>query len=461
VSSPEQHTCFDGRDPAQLLAYLDGELDASALKELEEHLTACPVCAAELARLRQMDSLLKKHPDTFHPDEEALFRFALRREDPGGRIAQHLALCRNCADDLDILLEMIAAGSQIPKQPARLPDALISDLQKLYPTSGRETAWQVLPSWFADFLKAPFRLPVLAVGTAAAVAIIAAVGIPMWRALKNDVPSAEIFKMVEPSSLQKQASVPATVDQVPAAPPTEEPVRDREKAKREGGQRETASVEPQPSSVAPPPSPSKAEAELNPAVRSGKDRPDRRISAQVEAKRAAKPGELSTPSRGEGTIAPGRFDYHALKQAPPGTSDTKHEAWPGHLPDESDSRTPVSVHIVDTQGKTLRNLTWTVPRELEPGYRFIVQVPPAGRDASASNRIAEAKEDVSGLPRQSVGGLVINVRVEQKGEYYTIEAELIDSNSNRSLNTVKAYNVPVEGAPVKIGAMVSSLLRSP
>jgi anti-sigma factor RsiW len=45
-------------DSGELMAYHDGELPPERRREFEMHLTACPACAAELERLRELSRLL-------------------------------------------------------------------------------------------------------------------------------------------------------------------------------------------------------------------------------------------------------------------------------------------------------------------------------------------------------------------------------------------------------------------
>ncbi|HOX23525.1 MAG TPA: zf-HC2 domain-containing protein, partial [Elusimicrobiales bacterium] len=58
-----------------LSAYMDGELKGGELAALEAHLAACPDCARELAGLRQVSAIFKKHaPEAVpHPLKEAVF----------------------------------------------------------------------------------------------------------------------------------------------------------------------------------------------------------------------------------------------------------------------------------------------------------------------------------------------------------------------------------------------------
>lgn len=59
-----------------LLAFIHGELDASQTAELELHLAACPLCADEVAQLREEVDRLKKFMSLPLPDglEDACLR---------------------------------------------------------------------------------------------------------------------------------------------------------------------------------------------------------------------------------------------------------------------------------------------------------------------------------------------------------------------------------------------------
>ena len=43
---------------SHLRAYLDGEAPASLMREMEEHLGACPSCRSQVERIRQVDDML-------------------------------------------------------------------------------------------------------------------------------------------------------------------------------------------------------------------------------------------------------------------------------------------------------------------------------------------------------------------------------------------------------------------
>ena len=60
-----------------LSRYMDGELPASDVTAVEEHLESCPRCREELASFREMSSLLASETE---PDPFFLTRFRARRD---------------------------------------------------------------------------------------------------------------------------------------------------------------------------------------------------------------------------------------------------------------------------------------------------------------------------------------------------------------------------------------------
>ncbi|MDQ7843287.1 MAG: zf-HC2 domain-containing protein [Armatimonadota bacterium] len=69
----------------QLSAYLDGELEPDAVREVEAHLTVCGACRGELGGLRQVKAMLASLPEIAPPEEvwQGLRR-RMEREPPSG-----------------------------------------------------------------------------------------------------------------------------------------------------------------------------------------------------------------------------------------------------------------------------------------------------------------------------------------------------------------------------------------
>lgn len=83
-----------------LAAYRDGELDGASRRRIEGHLTECPACAAELARLRALSAQIEAAAVTADLDAG-----------PDAMARMHRAVDRAAAaDDLDTLPLLRTAG---------------------------------------------------------------------------------------------------------------------------------------------------------------------------------------------------------------------------------------------------------------------------------------------------------------------------------------------------------------
>jgi anti-sigma factor RsiW len=180
-----KHTCPQGWDLTQLLAYVDGDLEDAARVQVEQHVKGCPFCADELESLRRMNELLFEHPEAFHPDVEELYRFVSHGADPSGRIAAHLESCDACSHDLELLREMISQPAAGEQQLSRMPQTLLERLgQSAVPQT--QGVFSRLLSSMEELFRLPFRMPVLALGSAAAVLIVVVVCLPLWHSYRME-----------------------------------------------------------------------------------------------------------------------------------------------------------------------------------------------------------------------------------------------------------------------------------
>ncbi len=101
MMSNTQHECPEHWDLGQLLAYVEGELEDAIRRSLEEHVERCSLCTDELESLRQIDCLLREHPESCHPADEDLYRFVAQGVDPDRKIIGHLARCIRCRDSVE------------------------------------------------------------------------------------------------------------------------------------------------------------------------------------------------------------------------------------------------------------------------------------------------------------------------------------------------------------------------
>ena len=210
--------CPDGWDPAELLAYLEEDVEPLNRAAVEEHLKGCAICSDELDSLRKWDALLREHPESFHPDPEDLYRLVSRGEDPGGHTKNHVESCRDCTEAVHLLREMLSTQGEAPQPSQVIPGSLVSRLEELYRIPGRASHREPLSSFFHRLLGIRFRLPVLALGTAAAAVIIvvlvmprpdhiqgAILGpaqLPQWRRLAGQsVPNSDLPRQTSFASL--------------------------------------------------------------------------------------------------------------------------------------------------------------------------------------------------------------------------------------------------------------------
>ena len=181
----EEKKCPQGWDQKQLLAYIERDMDNSAREALEAHLKSCRICASEVESLRKTDLLLKRHSDVFHPDEQRLYRYVTTGDDPEGEVARHLERCESCQEDAQLLKEMIDARSEAPAKIPAMPQRLLRRIEQLHPEAASESIFERLYLTAAKLISAPFRMPKLALGTAAALVVLAIISIPLWHAFKN------------------------------------------------------------------------------------------------------------------------------------------------------------------------------------------------------------------------------------------------------------------------------------
>ena len=201
-------TCPDGHNVEELLSYVEGDLDEDSRIALERHLESCIQCAEEVASLRRMDRLLREHPEVLHPKPEELYRFVDTGEDWAGNISSHVAWCKDCTEDVEMLRAMLDQGRAASQGTARMPKKLIRRLEQAHGKAKATGPLESLRAFFADMLGIPLRIPSLALGTGAAALIIALVSVPLWHTYK----SVEVPVQTRPT----QAPLESVVKELPA-----------------------------------------------------------------------------------------------------------------------------------------------------------------------------------------------------------------------------------------------------
>jgi anti-sigma factor RsiW len=197
-----RHECPAGWEEADLLAYVEGELEPGQLADLELHLPQCDKCAEVVRNLSQLVGLLKETPAAFHPSTQDLSDFLMSGKDANLTISLHLAQCAACAEDVEILREMQSISIQDAKRET-LPAKLADEFRMLHEVSAESRPERSFISRLADLLDALLSVPVFALGTAAAAVLILALAVPIWRSYKEEMVQRRISK----ESISRQGRV--------------------------------------------------------------------------------------------------------------------------------------------------------------------------------------------------------------------------------------------------------------
>lgn len=104
----------------QIEAYHDGELGAEASRSVEEHLRACPACAAELGRSK---ALSRRFAEAAFPHPSPDFLLRLRRESPSAQEKVAVALAERLAAAAAAILVICAAWLWSGPAPVQPPTA--------------------------------------------------------------------------------------------------------------------------------------------------------------------------------------------------------------------------------------------------------------------------------------------------------------------------------------------------
>lgn len=431
----EHQKCPEGRDAVALLAYLEGELAPAARGELEAHLKTCSWCRAELDRLRRADALLTAHPGAFHPSADDLHRFVSTGDDPGGAMALHLAQCESCREDALLLKELVASEPHSSGAP-RMPESLKAQVRAMS-VAGPHVPWYrvVRERLLAGFPRFP-RVPMLAVGTAAAVLVVAVLVAPWWMETGKRQPMRAGSQM-ESAQIAAKPSAPAPTgrEAMKVEPKLQLPERPEAEMERIPESRGTA--------TGPAPRPElpmtveKAPGAAVPALES--EGPAARI-------RAGAPRRLKTRDA--------REPDHAASPAAPGMARGTTESKSGR------EFGPPRVRIVDEHGIDIPWLRY------DPGTKIGEQ----RYDASERHQdeLDRRSRVVSPRWKQEVGkehaerqGLPVLVRVLSDATGFSIYASLMDSEADRPLRTLSEAGVPRDKLQETINALVGSLIELP
>ncbi len=444
--SNEEKKCPQKWDQAQLLAYIERDMDKSVREELEAHLKSCETCASEVESLRKMNFLLKHHTGIFHPDEQQLYRYAIAGEDPDGEIEFHLGECESCQEDVTLLKEMMNVRSAPPEKIPTLPKKLLRRIEQLYPATASESIWKRLYSAAEELFSAPFRTPKLALGTAAALVVLAIISIPLWEAFKS-APRPGLDVSVQESPSQKPEEVaPSGTNQYRQDLEKGKLVKkpERFRAEPEGGS--GAPLSPAPAMRYAPeqrfeksdhPSEGRVSSKLEGAPAQMAPSPTVKMQSHPSTVGAVPQTEkegLVQPRASRPAMPASPMKKQATKQRYPTTVEQAKPEAAGPPSSVSDSRIPVRIEILDSEGKSIPGIKFQFPEDLESRYRL------QGTESASIYRIT--------------------IWIKKRAGEFDLSASLFEPNSTRASRTVQALAVPDRDWQDRIPSLISSLLEN-
>ncbi len=448
--------CPDGWDPAELLAYLEEDVEPLARAALEEHLGACQICSDELDSLRRWDALLRKHPEAHHPDPEALYRLVSRGEDPADDTTRHLETCQDCTEAVHLLREMLSAGARAPEPPPVMPQSLVSKLEHLYGVPGGASHREPLFLFLDRLLGIRLRLPVLALGTAAAVAIITVVVLPRLDIFK------EVSQPTAVAPIESHRGMQGPEQQ--ETPPGQSSLRDRQANETDFLGQTPMEKE----SSAQPSTPARSLPLLQGMPPRREARPAERDLHESVTPGAAEPRSIAAP-----TPTQPQFEKKVTPSQAPARDSSKRRLHVGSgkmsksgLSSPTSAQgtgIPVKVQIVDADGHTVPGLTF-VPPKIED-HRFSFSGGPGGKEEVAGKMLMKSQEEsarAAAVEHEAQGYLVL-VTVRESQGVFDLDARLFRDPSVQKeapTSTIHARNISKGDLQNKIGELVFSLLGS-
>lgn len=497
--------CPEGIDRELLLEYMENCLDSSARRKLEDHLKRCPFCSSELERMTTMHARLLSYPEAFHPTGEELYRHAILGEDREGQISSHLASCAGCRSEVEILQTLVAEKtSSLSTVKRPLPVYLARELDRIHPLPSSGTRVGIsFRTFFSGWLvPRSLRGSVLALGTAAALVLVAVLLVPMWTKFE-DVSHLDEFTVPVRGVAPPESTV---------ARPKEEKVQigaeDKKKDVRvtlpgQGAptaDRNTAKKEVPKPGVFPPALEASPRFSTTPGSATERDgegptdelkdsadknaRPEAPASPLVQgdiprtpnwsgSKRTIQEEDRSRNRKGLSSNAKSRQRMSTPGRAAERAEDKAHslvkadKQRPAAPPERGGGivavqpRIRVMVSIVDTQGREIPALRFTPSQELEKRFTFkglaeSAQVPEEKTAVSATARKDVDSSSPKNAPEKS---LRIRVIVSEYEGLYHIKADLMTVGNGGDEQSLEAHDVAKTDVQNRIGSLISSLLQ--
>ena len=289
-------------------------------------------------------------------------------------------------------------------------------------------------------------MPKLALGTAAAVVVLAIISIPLWHAFKRvPLPGSGVAVQESPTQKPKEAP-PSGTDQYRQELEKDKLMEKPERFRAEPDGGTGAPLSPAPAmryaperrfekpdhrslgGVSPTPESAPTRMAPSPPVKEKSHPPTAGAVPQAEREglaqpRASKPAAPASPMKRQ-----------AAKPRYPATAEeAKPEA--AALPaGVSESLIPVRIRIVDSEGKSIPGFKFRLPANLTSSYRLTEETESGPVD-------------------------LILIRVVKRDGVFDLSADLFEPNSTSASRTVQAFSVPERDWQDRIPSLISSLLE--
>ena len=163
-NSTSSTDCKDVRDLR--IPYLEDMLTDNEKSAFEQHLRICPDCAKDFEEISHWTTIVGNIKEQSCPEPWELFDL-VRADELSPELVAHLDECHSCRE----YEEAFRAGTSIKAMPAELRAKMVSTSDK--PVEA--PIWDLFDHWIsplAETIRNFFRVPVFAMGTAAAVVLL-------------------------------------------------------------------------------------------------------------------------------------------------------------------------------------------------------------------------------------------------------------------------------------------------
>jgi hypothetical protein len=429
--TPNGLACQDGWESSQVLAYVEGEMPEPESRNFVQHLRNCAACSAEVESFRELSRLLKSHPESFHPAAAKLYEFISTGSDPDGWISDHVASCSECRADVELVRHIGEVEFETPGMSRAMPTSLVEKMQALYRLPTHSVQTKTLMSRLAEkFGIYPMRLPVLALGTAAAALLVAVLVTPLFTTFRS---------ISQESTPPEEKVVPPAGSPMPLT--KEHPAGLGASRKREMHENQPAAEVSMPKKrTAPVPEEREQAAQSKPASKG--------ITRRAEQFRSnvRRPDSSTSPEK-PSQEAPAATPLKDLSRS--GQSDAPLPASPRVF---SPKRIPVAVEILDSRDAAVPRMKFIVPKGLSETYEFSHV-----RDRAQDEMMGPVNPEKT-PGKTTTKGLLIRFQLTVSGEFFDVRGELFERGATHPTKSLTVTKVGKEELSNQISSIAANLL---